>query len=133
MKGIQTALRSETAILWGARILTLLIIAFWGFFIIAHLLGDAGASSRELNIADYIGLLSLAVSLLGLGIAFKWETLGATATLFAVAIGAFLNWRVLLFPATLIPIAAVLFLIHAFLKYKIPGNRITTGPNQKAA
>jgi len=55
-------------------------------------------------------------SLCGLATALKWERSGATLALIAVAIGAVLNWKVLLFPAILIPVAAVLFLVHSHLR-----------------
>jgi hypothetical protein len=104
-------------ILWGARILTVVILSFWGFFIIAHLWGNAGASSRGLMFEDYASLSAIVASLLGLGLSFKWERVGATIALTAVAIGAVMNWKVLLFPGTLIPITAALFLLHSYLQY----------------
>jgi hypothetical protein len=107
---------ASPALLWGARILTIVILSFWGFFIVAHLFGDAGASSRALTPNDYGSLFAMVASLLGLGLSFKWERFGATITIIAVAIGAVLNWKVLLFPGTLIPIAAVLFLWHSYLR-----------------
>ncbi len=107
---------ASTIIFWIARILAVLILGFWGFIIIAHLVGDAGAPSRDLNLQDYAGISAMVGSLLGLGLSFKWERIGAMVTLTAIAIGATLNWRVLLFPGILIPIAAVLFLLHSYLR-----------------
>lgn len=114
MSDLHTASRGEQVIFWSARVLACAILAFWGFFIIAHLTGDAGAASRELVSKDYLGIVSMAMSLAGLGVAFKWEKFGATLTLFAVAIGAIVNWRILMSPVVLIPAAAVFFLIHAY-------------------
>lgn len=94
---------------------------FWGFFIIAHLTGDAGAASRELDSKDYLGIGSMAMSLAGLGIAFKWEKFGAMLTLLAVAMGAIVNWRILMSPVVMIPVAAVIFLIHAYWWPKTSG------------
>ena len=58
-----------------------------------------------------MSLTTLVISLVGLAVAWKWELAGATMTLVAVVIGAVINWRVLVFPGTLIPLAACLFLI----------------------
>lgn len=104
---------SATAVLWSARILTVAILCFWGYFIVAHWLGDAGAASRALTLRDYAGLAMMVTSLVGLGVALKKERLGAGITLAAVAMGALLNWRTLLFPAALIPVTALLFLLAA--------------------
>lgn len=86
------------------------ILSFWGYFMAAHLVGDAGVASRALTLRDYASLGLLVCSLLGLAVALRWERPGAIITLIAVALGALFNWRVLLFPGTLIPMAAVLFL-----------------------
>jgi hypothetical protein len=39
---------------WSARLLSALIVLFWGFFMVAHLVGDAGQASRPLTSNDYI-------------------------------------------------------------------------------
>jgi hypothetical protein len=101
---------SVTFLRWGARLLSSLILLFWGWFLLAHLFGEAGQSSRPLTTPDYVGLTALLVSLVGLAVAWKDELVGGALTLAAVGIGAFINWRVLAFPATLIPVAAVGFL-----------------------
>jgi hypothetical protein len=105
----------STIILWSARILTGSILCFWLLFITAHLLGEAGTSSRALTLSDYTGLAAMVASLLCLGLALKWDRFGAVLMLTAVAIGALVNWKVLLFPPVLIPIAAGLFLIKSLL------------------
>jgi len=105
--GITTA---ATSLRWGARILSALILLFWGWFLVAHLIGDAGRPSRPLAIHDYVGLTALVVSLVGLAVAWKWELAGGTLTLAAVLVGAFVNWQSLAFPGTLISVAAVTFL-----------------------
>jgi hypothetical protein len=107
---------SATVILLAARGLTCTILCLWGFFIIAHLVGGEGAASRVLTPRDYEILFTMIVSLCGLAAALKWERSGATLALIAVTIGAVLNWKVLLFPATLIPITATLFLMHSYLR-----------------
>ena len=95
---------------WGARLLSGLILLFWGFMLVAHLVGDAGRSTRPLMAADYVILSAMVVSLVGLLLAWRWELAGAIITILAVLVGAFVNWRVLIFPGTLIPIAAGLFM-----------------------
>lgn len=107
--------RAADRVLWSARILTVLVLAVWGFFIAAHLVGDADDSLRPLRAADYVSLSTMVASLLGLAVAWKYPRVGASCTLVAVGLGAAANWRVLLFPPVLIPIAAVLFLVYAFL------------------
>ena len=95
----------------GARILCALILLFWSFFMVAHLVGDEGRSSRPLTTRDYISLTTMVISLAGLGVAWKWELIGGALTLVAVLIGALANWGSLAFPGALIPFAASLFLL----------------------
>lgn len=57
---------------WGARFMSALILLFWSYFIVAHLVGDAGRASRPLNLNDYISLTTMVLSLVGLGVA--WNT-----------------------------------------------------------
>ncbi len=101
-----------TAVRRLARILSAIILLFWGFFIVASLVGDEGRSSRPLTASDYISLTAMVISLAGLGVAWKWELAGAVITLVAVAIGAVANLNSLAFPVTLIPITAGLFLLR---------------------
>ena len=105
--GIHAAL---PVVRWGARILSVPILLFWGWFLIAHLFGDGGQASRPLVPSDYGILTAVVVSLMGLAVAWKWELLGGALTLAAVSACALLNWRVLVFPGTLIPVASVMFL-----------------------
>lgn len=100
---------------WGARMLSVPILLFWGFMLIAHVVGDEGRPSRPLVWGDYAILTALVASLVGLAVAWKWEPLGAALTLAAVLACAFINWRVLVFPGTLIPIAGLLFLSSTIL------------------
>lgn len=103
-----------TPVRWTARVLSGLIVLFFGFFLIAHLIGDQGGPSRPLVWNDYVILITLVLALVGLLLAWKWEFAGAAVTLIAIAICAAVNWRVLV-PGTLIPITAVLFLISGWL------------------
>lgn len=100
---------AATVVRWGARLLSAAILLFWGWFLVAHLLGDAARPSRPLHLTDSAILTAMVVSLVGLAVAWKWELLGGALTLAAVAAGAFLNWGVLSFPGTLIPVAAAMF------------------------
>jgi hypothetical protein len=102
---------SALAARWGARILSGVLLLCFGFFLVAHLLGDEGRASRPLTWEDYFGMASLLVSLAGLALAWRWELAGAALTLAAAALGAALNWKVLFFPMLLIPLTAVLFLL----------------------
>jgi fucose 4-O-acetylase-like acetyltransferase len=99
-----------TAARWGARVLSVLILLFWGFFIVAHLFGEEQAVPQPLPFSDYIVLTTMGVTLIGLVVAWKWEFVGGAMTLGAIMITALVNWRVLLFPFVLLPVTAVLFL-----------------------
>ncbi|HEX6284202.1 MAG TPA: hypothetical protein VFZ71_04980 [Pyrinomonadaceae bacterium] len=101
---------------WTARVLTILIVLFFGFFLIGHLLGDQGRPSRPLNWNDYVILTSLIISLAGLLLAWKWERIGGAIALIAIVICAFANWQVLIFPGTLIPLTALLYTVSSFMR-----------------
>ena len=102
---------SVSLVRWGARILSGLIVSFFGFFLVAHLIGDQGQASRPLVWEDYVILTTLVVSLVGLLLAWKWEFAGAAIALIAILACAVLNWRILVSPGALIPISAVLYLL----------------------
>ena len=101
---------------WTARVLTCLIVLFFGFFLIAHLVGDQGRPSRPLNWSDYVILTTLVVSLVGLLLAWKWERMGAAIALIAIVICAVVNWRVLIFPGALIPLTALLYWVSFWMR-----------------
>ena len=105
---------------WSARLLSAMILLFWGVLLVAHLVGDAGRSSRPLTAMDYVIFSAMVLSLIGLLIAWKWEFTGALVTITAVLVGAIVNWRVLMFPGTLIPIAAALFLCSWLINRRAP-------------
>jgi hypothetical protein len=125
-----TSLRenSATAILWIARCSTLPILCFWGYFLIAHLVGNANADapSRELTFRDSATVAMVVASLVGLVLAMKWHRLGAVTTIVAVAIGAGINWQLVMFPYSLIPFAAVLFLVSSYLRSAEPDHCVET-------
>jgi hypothetical protein len=95
---------------WGARILSIPILLFWGFMLVAHIFGDEGRSTRPLVWTDTAILTTVLLSLAGLAVAWKWELAGGALSLAAVTACAVINLGVLAFPATLIPITAVMFL-----------------------
>lgn len=101
---------------WTARILTCLIVLFFGFFLVAHLIGDEGAPSRPLNWSDYVILTTLVASLVGLLLAWKWERVGAAIALISIVICAAVNWRILIFPGTLIPFTALLYSLSRWMR-----------------
>lgn len=106
---------SVVLVRWGARILSGLIVLFFGFFLVAHLLGDQGQATRPLVWADFVILATLIVSLVGLLVAWKWELAGAAIALIAILACAVVNWRILVSPGALIPICAVLYLLSSRL------------------
>jgi hypothetical protein len=106
--------RTVTTIRWIARILSVLIILFWGIFIVGSLLDSirGGHPSGPLSMHDRMGLTLMFVWLLGLALAWRWELAGAALTLAAFLIEAFfINWRVVAGFGILPPITALLFLI----------------------
>lgn len=100
-----------TPVRWTARLISGLIVLFFGFFLIAHLIGDQGRPSRPLVWNDYVILATMVVSLVGLLLAWKWQFVGAAITLIAFIICAAINWMVLVSPVVLIPITAVIYLL----------------------
>lgn len=113
---------------WSARVLSGLIVLFFGFFLVAHLFGDQGGPSRPLVWNDYVILVTLVLSLVGLLLAWKWELAGAAITLISIAICAAVNWKVLVFPGALIPLAALLYL----LSWWLTGSRLQDSPEERA-
>lgn len=99
----------RTLVQWSARILSGLIVLFFGFFLVAHLVGDQGRPSRPLAFGDYLILATLIVSLVGLLLAWKWELAGAAIALIAIVGCAIVNWQILVSPGALIAINALLY------------------------
>lgn len=102
---------SVALVRWSARILSGLIVLFFGFFLVAHLIGDQGQASRPIAWSDYAILTTLVVSLAGLLLAWKWELAGAAIALIAILACAVVNWRILVSPGALIPIGSLLYLL----------------------
>lgn len=99
-----------SAVRWSARLLSILILFFWGFFLVAHVMGDDAKVDNSFFWRDIIALTALLTSIGGLLVAWKWEFSGAAFTILAVLVGAIINPYVLVFPGTMIPITAALFL-----------------------
>ena len=89
---------SAVAARWAARALSAALLLFWGFFLAAHVLGDAGDPSRSLTWGDYVIVGAMLVSLVGLAVAWRWEAAGAITALLGVVVGAAINWKVLISP-----------------------------------
>jgi hypothetical protein len=69
-------------VLWSARILGSLILAFVLFFLLAHIFGEEEAGNGFQNTQEVITFLFFPFSLvIGLSLAFKWEGLGGIITL----------------------------------------------------
>lgn len=109
---------------WTARVLSALILIFWGIFIVAHLLGDEAGGARPLNARDYVGLITMGTWLVGLAVAWEWEFLGGLITLVAYGVAIAANPAVLVF--VFVPITAVLFLVSWWIR-RGPGDRIASG------
>ena len=106
--------RTVRTVRWIARILSVLIILFWGGFIVGSFVSSIRGehSSGMLSMHDRIGLTLMFAWLLGLALAWKWELAGAALTLTAILIQAFfINWRVVAGFGILPPITALLFLL----------------------
>lgn len=102
-----------TSFRWAARGLSLLVVGFFGYFLLASLVGDAARGPRPLTTSDYTSLVAIVTSLAGLCAAWKWERAGAAVTLVSVTIGATVNWAFVASPVVVIPITAGLFLAAA--------------------
>jgi len=103
---------------WSARVLSILLLSFWGFFIVAHLVGDAGRATRPLNWIDYFLLTAMVAWLAGLVLAWKWELLGGLLSLVALSpilIRGMLEGPRLSLPFFVLAIASMLFVISAWL------------------
>ncbi len=106
LSGILVLSRTEKTVRWIARILSALIILFWGVMIVGSF------SSRPLPMRDRMGLTLMFAWLLGLALAWRWELAGAALTLAAFLIEAFfINWKVVAGLGMLPPITALLFLL----------------------
>lgn len=102
--------QSASVARWGARILSAPILLFWGFMLMAHLVGDAAEPSRPLTLNDSAQLCAMLLWLLSLALAWRWEFVAGGVTLTAALMGALLNPNTV----TLAVIAAVPALLFLF-------------------
>jgi hypothetical protein len=114
--------RTVTTLRWTARSFSVLILAFWGFFIVAHLLGDAGRPSRPLVVRDYALITAMLAWLAGLALAWRHELIGAVTALAAIAVAACLNpWAVA--GLGVLPLAAALLFLLTWWLGRMPSRR----------
>jgi hypothetical protein len=100
---------------WVARVISVPVLLYCGFFLVANLIGVNEAPSLPRNMSDFIGLTALVVSLAGLAVAWKWEVAGAAATLVVVLIGIVINPIGIVSLLALIPVDALLFLAAGWM------------------
>ncbi|WP_445382971.1 DUF7670 domain-containing protein [Robiginitalea sp. IMCC43444] len=80
-----------TSIRWIARISGSLILAFLLFFVLAYAFGEEESSDGFRNTAEIISFVFFPIStVLGLGLALKWEGLGGIITVIGM-IGLFIT------------------------------------------
>ena len=108
--------RGSKVIRWVARVLSALIILFWGFMIVADVVGGWNSQGPPLTMNDNLKLILMGIYLIGLVIAWKWEVAGATVVLVAFAGNAILGIDIFSFPLILVPITACLFLLSWWLR-----------------
>jgi hypothetical protein len=124
-------LARQTAVRWTARVLSAVLLLFWGFMIVGHLVGDAGRPSRPLTANDYLLMSLMGLWIAGLAASWKWELAGGAVTLVALAIAAFLNPQILAFPGAFIAVAGVLFLASWWIgRTEIPSGQPPGGPSR---
>lgn len=102
----------ERGLYWIARACATIVLIFCGVFIVGHLIGDAGAPTRSLVASDYYGMACFGVSLIGLLLAYKWETLGAIVAIGATAMLSLTHPQILFSLLAIIPVTGLLFLLH---------------------
>lgn len=103
--------RTLTGIRWTARVFSLLIILFVGIFLIADLISGSSPDTRPLVAKDYIKLTLLIITLIALGLSWKWELAGGSSTIGLMIIQAFIEPKTLDSPLLIIPLAGLLFAV----------------------
>lgn len=92
------------------RALSVFVLLFWGYFIVAHLVAGAGHLPVVGLNQDSLLFSMMLLWLVGLAVAWRWEFVGAAVTLTAVLIAALMNPRAVGGLNVLPPITALLFL-----------------------
>lgn len=102
---------------WIARILSALILLFWGYFIVAHLFGDP-AQFLALTAKDALQLAMMVLWLVGLAAAWRWELAGAIVAVAAGLIGGLLNPNAVALAA--IPAVPALLFLYCWWMSRVP-------------
>lgn len=118
------ASQGANAARWAARALSALVILFWGFFLLADVLGGGEGTSLSLGLRDYVGLAAMGAWLVGLAVAWKWELIGGVTALVAFMISGVANMSVFSLPFWVIPAAAGFFLVSWWLRRVKPSEAI---------
>jgi hypothetical protein len=99
-----------------ARVLSVLIILFWGFLFIREFTARIGllppppGGLSPLSTTDALQFYSIPIILIGLGLAWKWEVVGSVIAL-PLAVLVVVLTPTALIPISVIAITAILFLI----------------------
>jgi len=100
-----------TAVHWTARVLSVIVVLFFGFMIVAHFVGSEELPPRAAT------LVAIGVILIGLMVAWRWEAVGGVLVLGGYCFSALLNGQVLrAWPYALCLIAGLLFLVSWFMR-----------------
>ncbi len=97
---------------WSARGLAVLIILFFAMFILAHLVGDKKSDSDGFTPDETLMFAAVAMMLLGLIGAWKWELIGGLVTVAGYLLFAEVEGKLILpWPFLLCLINGLLFLV----------------------
>jgi hypothetical protein len=108
----------DTGIHWIARILSLLIISLFIFFLIAHLLSDLPNDSLQwelLNEKEKIQFIFIGLGLFGLVIGWMKPLWGGTLAMICIFCISWINPMTLTSPFLIIGIVALLYIITGLL------------------
>ena len=104
----------QSVIRWTARVIAALMFLLIGFIVATHIFGDQEEALRSLNT-----IIPMAMILVGLIIAWKWELIGGLLILCGCLIFGINKWLILLIsPYGVCAIAAILFIISWLMHRK---------------
>ena len=108
-----------TAVHWTARVLSVVVVLFFGFMIVAQFVGDEELPPRAVT------LVAISAILIGLMVAWRWEGVGGVIALGGYFFSALLNGQVLrTWPYALCLVAGLLFLLSWFMRRR-PAKTVT--------
>ena len=107
---------SPTVLRWFARIVSVGVIIFWGFFALLHMIGGEQSSGQPLSTEDVLLFVLMGSWLAGLAIAWKWERVGGFIVVIAYGLSIVINPMMLSFPFLLIPLAGLSFVLASLLE-----------------